>query len=201
MSRPLRIEYPGAFYHVMNRGTNFQKIFIEDADRREFLKLLGETSEIWKIRVHAYCLMDNHYHILIETPVIGLGRAMRHLNGVYTQRFNRKKKRDGALFRGRYRAILVQGDNYLLEIVRYIHMNPAKKREDTHALMNYPWSSNNYYLGKKGKPEWLITSSILNLFSTNINQQKALYKEFITDRIPDEIRRLYSQKKITSHRR
>ena len=112
MSRPLRIEYPGAWYHVMNRGNNFQKIFLDDADKKQFLKLLGETCEMWKIRVHAYCLMDNHYHVLIETPVIGLSRAMRHLNGIYTQRFNRKNKRDGVLFRGRYRAILVQSKNF-----------------------------------------------------------------------------------------
>ncbi len=197
MSRPLRIEYPGAWYHVMNRGANFKKIFTEDADRDEFLKLLGETCEMWRIRVHAFCLMDNHYHLLVETPTIGLARAMRHLNGVYTQRFNRKKRRDGALFRGRYRAILVQADNYLMEIVRYIHMNPAKRREDIHALMNYRWSSNYYYLGKKVKPEWLETSKILNLFSTNRRQQKALYKEFISDRIPDEIKKIYSRKKLS----
>lgn len=196
MSRPLRIEYPGAWYHVMNRGANYQNIFSDDGDRNIFLQLVGETCEIWKIKIHAYCLMDNHYHFLIETPEGGLGRVMRHLNGVYTQRFNRKNSSDGPLFRGRYKAILVDGDTYLMEIVRYIHMNPAKKRNDINVLMNYPWSSNKFYLDKRKKPVWLTTSNILSLFSTNIRNQKSLYKEFITDKIPEDIRKFYSQKRL-----
>lgn len=197
MSRPLRIEYPGAWYHVMNRGANYKNIFTDDDDREMFLQLIEETNEIQKIIIHAYCLMDNHYHLLVKTPEGGLGRAMRHLNGVYTQRFNRKNLRDGPLFRGRYKAIVIDKEAYLLELVRYIHMNPAKNKNDIHKLLSYPWSSNIYYLGKKKKPNWLKTSNVLCLFSANPRDQRFLYKEFITDRIPEEIRNIYSKKKLS----
>jgi len=196
MARPLRIEYPGAWYHVMNRGGNYKAIYLDDGDKDSFLNLVGETCTIWNTHIHAYCLMDNHYHLLVETPKGGLGRAMRHLNSIYTQRFNRKHGGDGPLFRGRYKAILVNGDDYLLQIVRYIHMNPAKKGNDINAFFDYTWSSNRYYLGKGTKPEWLSISKILNLFSENTKLQRSLYKEFITDKIPEEILKFYAKKRL-----
>jgi len=128
MSRPLRIEYPGAYYHVMNRGTARQKIFLNDQDRQRFLDLLGQTCQMWGVRVYAYCLMDNHYHLLVETTDAALSRAMRHLDGIYTQRFNRAHGRDGPLFRGRYRAILIEPEEYFMAVARYIHRNPAEAR-------------------------------------------------------------------------
>src|SRR5882724_5058083 len=108
MSRPLRIEYAGAFYHVMNRGAEHKRIFFNPLeDRGLFLQTLGEAARLWKIRIHAYSLMENHYHLLMETPLPNLSRAMRHLDGIFTQRLNRKVERDGALFRGRFKSILV----------------------------------------------------------------------------------------------
>jgi putative transposase len=108
MARPLRIEYPNAFYHVMNRGLSRREIYLGDDDYEIFLGVLKETSKLFDIRVLAYAFMPNHYHLLIQTPKANLSRAMRHLNGVYTQRFNRFHNNDGPLFRGRYKAILIQ---------------------------------------------------------------------------------------------
>ena len=104
MSRPLRVEYPGAWYHVMNRGAGRRNIFNKKAHYSMFVKLLAEIVGQFDIEIHAYCLMNNHYHLLIRTPCANLARAMRHLNGVYTQRYNRMQKTDGSLFRGRYKA-------------------------------------------------------------------------------------------------
>ena len=123
MSRPLRIEYPGAWYHVMNRGRRREKIFYEDKDYQLFLDLLGNLQDLYDLEIHAYSLMPNHYHCLVRTPRSNLGRAMRHLDGVYTQKFNRLYKSDGAIFRGRYKAILVEEDTYVTELVRYIQVH------------------------------------------------------------------------------
>jgi len=108
MSRPLRIEYPGAWYHVMNRGRRSEKIYFNNSDRESFIKVLQESSELWNIRIAAYCLMSNHYHLLVQTPEGNLSCGMRYINGVYTQRFNRSHKKEGKLFRGRYKAVLVE---------------------------------------------------------------------------------------------
>ncbi len=128
MSRPLRIEYPGAWYHIMNRGRRGSDIFEEEEERKIFLILLKESTKLWNVHISAYCLMNNHYHILAKTPQANLSRIMRHLNGVYTQRFNRFHGYDGQLFRGRFKSILIEDDNYLLELVRYIHRNPLRAR-------------------------------------------------------------------------
>ena len=121
MSRPLRIEYPDAWYHVMNRGRRSEEIFLGKEDYKTFIELLEESVELWNVRVSAYCLMTNHYHLLIQTPEANLSRCMRHINGVYTQRFNKRHHLDGQLFRGRYKSMLVDADSYLLQLVRYIH--------------------------------------------------------------------------------
>jgi len=126
MSRPIRIAYPKAWYHVMNRGRRAENIFLEKFDYKMFVALLQETSEAWNIRIAAFCLMPNH-HLLVHTPEANISRAMCHLNGVYTQRFNSWHHLDGPLFRGRYKSILVSGDSYLLQLVRYIHRNPLKQ--------------------------------------------------------------------------
>ena len=128
MTRPLRIEYEGAWYHVMNRGANRQTVFATERDRLAFLALLGEVSEMFAVEVHVFCLMGNHYHLLLHTPRGNLGGAMRHLNGVYTQRHNRAAGRDGPLFRGRYKAILLDADAWLLQVSRYVHRNPLEAR-------------------------------------------------------------------------
>ena len=126
MSRPLRIEYEGAWYHVMNRGRRFEDIFDSPDNYTAFVELLKDTSEMWNVRIAAYCLMPNHYHLLVCTPDANISRSMRHLNGLYTQAYNRDHKCDGPLFRGRYKSILVSADDYLLQLVRYIHRNPLK---------------------------------------------------------------------------
>lgn len=140
MSRPQRIIYENAYYHIMNRGAGRRKIFNERVDREIFLQTLGEACQQFCIEVHAYCLMGNHYHLLIKTPQANLSRAMRHINGVYTQRYNRMNKTDSALFRGRYKAILVDSDAYLLHLSKYIHLNPLSARM-VDSLEQYEWSS------------------------------------------------------------
>ena len=162
MSRPLRIIYPGAFYHIMNRGAGYGEIFDNDLHRQIFLELLGELHETFKVNIHAYCLMDNHYHLLLETPLANLSRAMRHLNGVYTQRYNRDTKSDGQLFRGRYKAILVDVDTYLLNVSRYIHRNPIEAGIVRKAE-KYVWSSYPAYIGKVNRPSWLTTKLTLSM--------------------------------------
>ena len=122
MSRPLRIEYPDAWYHVMNRGRRAEDIFPDEQDYLMFMELLKETSEMWNIRIAAFCLMPNHYHMLVQTPEANISRSMRHLNRVYTQRYNSRHKCDGQLFRGRYKSILIDAPSYLLQAVRYINI-------------------------------------------------------------------------------
>jgi putative transposase len=125
MSRPLRIVYQGAWYDIMNRGAGCQTIFQADAYRQLFLTLLGEITDSFGVELHAYCLMDNHYHLLMHTPRANLSVAMRHLQGLYTQWYNRMEHTDGPLFRGRFKAILVNADHYLAHQSRYIHLNPV----------------------------------------------------------------------------
>jgi REP element-mobilizing transposase RayT len=160
LARPLRIDYPGAWQHVMNRGAGQRSIFRDRRDRGMFLRLLADVTEIYRVEIHAYCLMGNHYHLLIRTPDGGLSPAMRHLNGVYTQRFNRSAETDGPLFRGRFRSVLVDADGYLLHVSRYIHLNPVdaglvRRPEE------YLWSSCRYYVRDGAAPWWLKTSFVL----------------------------------------
>ena len=126
MSRPLRIEYANAWHHVMNRARRGQDLFVDKADYQQFIDLLQETTDLFNVNVAAYCLMPTHYHLLLQTPDANLSRCMRHLNGVYTQRYNVSHSCDGTLFRGRYKSILVDADSYVLQLVRYIHRNPLK---------------------------------------------------------------------------
>ena len=161
MVRPLRIEYEHAFYHVMNRGKGRQNIFCGDDYFQAFLDTIAEAGERFNAIIHCYCLMSNHYHLLIETPLANLGRIMRHINGVYTQRYNRMKKTDGPLFRGRYKAILIDADSYLLQLSSYIHRNPMEcQRPLVNKLEDWPWSSYPAFIGKACAPNWLRLSDI-----------------------------------------
>ncbi len=165
MARPLRIEFPDAVYHVMNRGGGRQRTFVRKEDYRAFLKTLAEVHELWRVEVFAYCLLGNHYHVCLRTPEGNLSRIMRHLDGLYTQRFNRAHRRDGALFRGRYKAIVVNADEYLTSVVRYIHLNPIEARlvKEPQA---YPWSSHPAYLHPNKVPIWLNVGQVLGGFAT-----------------------------------
>jgi putative transposase len=166
MSRPLRIQYPDAWYHVMNRGQNHCAIFQNDDQRHLFLELLADIYNRYGVETHAYCLMDNHYHLLLHTQHANLSRAMRHLDGVYTQKFNQEMKRDGALFRGRYKAILIEAENYMLQLSRYIHLNPVSARICTNAS-DYKWSSYPAYIKLVNKPMWLSYDECLSRCSEN----------------------------------
>ena len=194
MSRPLRIEYPNAFYHVMNRGANRQEIYLVDDDYEIFLEVVKETSKFFGIRIISYCLMPNHYHLLLQTPKANLSRAMRHLNGVYTQRFNRYHKKDGPLFRGRYKAILVQEDEYLTHLVRYIHLNPiqANLMDD---LAKYPWTSHKHYLKGEDQVPWLHVRLGLAFFSNKLKTSLKVYRQFLKDGVDPKTLAFYGKKK------
>ncbi len=186
MARPLRIEYAGAWYHVMNRGLQKGPIFLNDQDRWNFLNLLAEISQVFSIEVHAFSLMGNHYHLLLRTPVANLSRAMRHLNGLYTQRFNKAHDRDGPIFRGRYKAILADENDYLTQLIRYIHRNPVEAGLCTKAD-EYSWTSHCDYLNNFKRFHWLHTEYILSLFSGTTRLAKKSIKSFVSQNTPDEI--------------
>ena len=140
MARPLRIEFSGALYHVTARGNAQQDIYLTDDDRQEFLSLLQRACDRYHWLCHAYCLMTNHYHLLIETQTPTLSKGMKYLNGTYTQAFNRRHKRVGHVFQGRYKGILVEKDSYLLELSRYIVLNPVRAHM-VRSAKDWPWSS------------------------------------------------------------
>ena len=193
MSRPLRIEYPGAYYHVMNRGAGRKAIYVHDDHRIIFLELLRELDTIYQVETHAYCLMGNHYHLLLRTPQGNLSRAMRHLNGVYTQRYNRTRKSDGPLYRGRYKAVLIDADSYLLNVSRYIHRNPVEAGM-TKKAQDYQWSSYRAYIGQTNPPQWLNIEATLNMIGQR-NRQKQ-YRAFVEAGIDQETLDFYQKKKL-----
>jgi len=181
----------------MNRGRRGESVFLDKPDYAMFIELLKEVVDMYKVRVAAYCLIPNHYHLLIQTPGGDLARCMRHLNGIYTQRFNRAHHFDGQLFRGRYKSILVDGDSYLLELVRYIHRNPLEAglvRE----LNKYVWSSHKGYLSNAKKWNWLHKSFILSFFAKDRKEGIKTYRKFVTKETPEEINRIFSQSKFPS---
>ena len=184
MARPLRIEYPGAFYHVTSRGNEQKDIFKSKKDREKFISYLESASVRYGAVIHAYCLMSNHYHLLIETPHGNLSQIMKHINSSYTTYYNVKRKRAGHLLQGRYKAILVDGDAYATELSRYIHLNPV--RAGIVAVPeDYPWMSYCYYIGEK-VPDWLTTGFTLGYFSKNIETAREKYKSFVHDLIKQE---------------
>lgn len=193
MARPLRIEYPGAWYHVMNRGAGRKPIFKTAAQRSYFLALLADVHERFHAEIHAYCLMGNHYHLLVRTPEGNLQRIMRHINGVYTQYFNRTEKRDGALFRGRYKAILVDAEAYWLELSRYIHRNPLEAHI-TRRLDDYRWSSYPAYVEEVKPPAWLETGYVLGALGQR--NQKARYKAFVSGDTNAALKAFYDRSKV-----
>ncbi len=164
MVRPLRIKYPGAFYHVMNRGSARQNIFCNSEDYDLFLDLLEKACENYNIEIHGYCLMTNHYHLLIRTIYPNLNRAMQYINGIFAQKINQRNKKDGPVFRGRYKSILVQAEEYLLVLSRYIHMNPVTAKIVSKPEQ-YQWSSYKYFVFVKETPSWLCRSEILKYFN------------------------------------
>lgn len=178
MARPLRIEYEGAVYHVTSRGNAGAGIFLDDADRERFLVLLGVVVERFGWICHAYCLMGNHYHLLVETPEPNLSRGMKHLNGVYTQWFNRQHSRAGHLVQGRFKAILVEKEGYLLELARYIALNPVRAKLVQNAS-DWHWSSFRTTAGLVDPPGFLTTSWILSQFADDPHSAIHAYRTFV----------------------
>ncbi len=185
MSRPLRVQFPGAVYHVMNRGAARQRTFADDRDYQVFLDTLAETHQQWGIEVFAYCLMGNHYHLCMRTPQGNLSRVMRHIDGIYTQRFNRRHRRDGSLFRGRYKAILVDAEEHLAAVVRYIHLNAVEAGLVT-MPENCRWASHRYYHQAGGVPNWLNTVEVLTHFGG-----RQAFHEFVLSGNEESLRQYY----------
>ena len=185
MARPLRIEYPGAVYHITSRGNAGHNIYQDDQDRKTFLNVLAEVVKKCNWYCHAYCLMDNHYHLLIETPEANLSYGMRQLNGIYTQRYNRRHRNVGHIFQGRFKSILVDKENYLLELSRYIVLNPVRAKL-VESPDKWPWGSYRATAGLIKAPEYLLVDWILGLFGTNRKLAQKHYQQFVRQGINDE---------------
>jgi putative transposase len=185
MARPLRIEYPGAFYHVTSRGNERKDVFKSRKDREKFLFYLDTATERYGAVVHVWCQLSNHYHLLLETPAGNLSEIMHHLNGAYTTYFNVKRKRSGHLFQGRYKAILVDRDEYAKELSRYIHLNPVRagivdRPED------YEWCSYRSYIGHSAVPNWLKTDFIHRYFANGVEAAQRKYRAFTEEKLGQE---------------
>jgi len=178
MARPLRIEFPFALYHAGSRGNAKETIFVDDADRRRFLGLLKQMLQRHCVRCHAYCLMGNHYHLLLETPRANLSRAMQQLNGVYAQTFNERHDRVGHVFQGRYYSSLIQDNLYLLEVGRYIVLNPVRSGLVT-TPDRWPWSSYRATGGLTPVPSFLTVTTILGEFGESPRAARAAYRRFV----------------------
>jgi REP element-mobilizing transposase RayT len=190
MARPLRIEYPDAVYHVTTRGSAREPIFEDSFDREAFLEILIQSKNSYDVRIFAYVLMDNHFHLLLETPKANLGQFMRRFNITYTSYFNRTHKRVGHLYQGRYKSILVDRENYLSELSRYIHLNPIRTKsiekrtpeEQWKYLINYPWNSLKGYLGLSNKKPFIDYSLVLaDLGGDNLQGRRAYLKRIRED--------------------
>lgn len=178
MARPLRIEFAGAYYHVTSRGDRREAIYEDDTDRQSFLSTLAEVVERFNWVCHGYCLMTNHYHLVVETPDANLSKGMRQLNGVYTQASNRRHRRIGHLFQGRFKGILVDQNSYLLELSRYVVLNPVRAGMVEHAE-EWPWSSYRAMIGAEPPPEWLATDGLLLQFGSTREEARRRYREFV----------------------
>ncbi len=180
MARPLRIEFAGAVYHVTARGDRRQAIFKDDEDRQRFLAILARTIALRKWICHAYCLMGNHYHLLIETPEPDLSKGMRSLNGEYTQAFNWRHKRPGHVFQGRYKAVLVEKETHLLELCRYVVLNPVRSRSmKVRSPEEWAWSSYRAAAGLSEPPAFLAVGWVLARFGRNRSEAQARYRAFV----------------------
>jgi len=180
MARPLRLEYPGAVYYVTARGNAGQEIFLDDEDREAFLETLGTVVARFHWIVHAYCLMTNHYHLLVETPEANLSRGMRQLNGVTTQAFNRRHARTGHVLEGRFKAILVEKESHLLELARYVVLNPVRAKAALHPRL-WKWSSYRATSQEARVPDFLTTDWILAQFRSKRELPQRGYRRFVAE--------------------
>ena len=178
MARSLRIEYNGALYHITSRGNKKENIFLSDADRVLFLTILDEVCNRCRWICYSYCLMSNHYHLLIETPEGNISKGMRLLNGMYTQQFNRLNARIGHVFQGRFKGILIEKESYLLELSRYIVLNPVRAKMVATAS-DWIWSSYRATIGEAQRPNWLSINHLLALFSPDLLSAIVKFQEFV----------------------
>jgi putative transposase len=178
MARPLRIEFSGALYHITSRGNACEPIYLTDHDRYSFLQVLGSACERHDWLCHAYCLMTNHYHLLIETQNPTLSKGMKYINGSYTQRFNKRHEHVGHVFQGRFKAILVESDAYLLELARYIVLNPVRARM-VQCASEWPWSSYRATAGAAEGLDCLTIDAVLSGFSRQKRLACERYREFV----------------------
>lgn len=189
MARPLRIEYEGALYHVTARGNERGKIFFSKTDYRKFEEYLATAQAKYGFIIHCYVLMTNHYHLLIETPGKNLSKIMHHLNSSYTTYINIKRKRSGHLFQGRYKAILVDKDSYLLELSRYMHLNPVRANVVARPE-EYPYSSYAAYISDND--ELVTVDPVLSMFSKNVSAARAQYKSFVESALEEKMESLFN---------
>jgi len=185
MARPLRIEYPGALYHVTSRGNGRQAIVRDDRDRQSLLDVLAGVVAKSNWLCHAYCLMENHYHLLLETPEGNLSRGMRQLNGVYTQKFNRRHGTVGHVFQGRFKAILVERESQLLELCRYVVLNPVRARL-VDAAGQYQWSSYRATVGRGSRPAFLTVEWVLGQCGKRRGEAQRRYRDFVREGVAAE---------------
>jgi putative transposase len=194
MTRPLRLEFAGALYHVTSRGDHREAIYRDDIDRAAWLQTLALVCKRFNFVIHSYCQMTNHYHALVETPEGNLSQGMRQLNGLYTQHFNRRHQLTGHLFQGRYQAILVQKESHLMALARYVVLNPLRARM-VRSLDEWPWSSHRYLTNDGNPPEWLATDWLLGQFGLTRSQAIRRYRQFVLDGVGAD-----SPFKLVSHR-
>jgi len=196
MARPLRIEYPGAWYHVTCRGNEGRPIYRDDRDRKKFLDILRESRSQYEVEIHCHVMMLNHFHLLVRTPLGNLSRFMKRFNTTYTTVLNRRHDRCGHLYQGRYKAILVDADSYLLELSRYIHLNPIRVKQmgemgfekKKELLWNYKWSSLRGYLDKKYCEDFIRYELVLGMFAKKETNARAAYRSFILDGLATGVR-------------
>lgn len=179
LARPLRIEFAGALYHVTSRGNARQNVYLNDADRGRWLSVFAKVCDRFNWVCYSYCLMDNHYHLFVETTEGNLSQGMRQLNGVYTQRFNKFHNRVGHLYQGRYKAILVQKEAYLLELNRYIVLNPVRARM-VNAPQEWPWSNYRATISLAPGEDWLNTTRVLSAFDAEKSQAIRQFIDFVS---------------------
>ena len=193
MARPLRIEYPDAYYHVCNIGLDNQRIFPSSRYFEAFIAGLEETCFRLNVEVHAYCLLKNQYNLLIKTPEANLSRFMRQIDGLYTQHYQRLKKTEGSLLKGRYKAVLVQPENYLLSLTRYVHLG-VKKTE----LNTWQWSSYPAYVNKAKAPVWLIREDVLAQIDATSTKRVARFAEYTAAGVDEKMAHFYGKKNLSS---
>lgn len=195
MARPLRIQFPGAVYHVTNRGNNRSSLFKDDDDRKAFLTILAQSVDTYQIRIHSYVMMNNHWHLLAQTPLANLSEFMRHFNITYTSYYNRRHKRVGHLYQGRYKSFLVQEDEYLTMVSRYIHLNPVRISSMKRAGLNkrleylfgYKWSSLQGYINPSFELDWVEYQLVLADYGNGRKKAAGSYKKQLIADIEDDL--------------